>query len=59
MQTYVVRVFTPAGAPVQGLHGTAVHLASGREETFADAAALIRFITKDLVPPEPTKGPQR
>jgi hypothetical protein len=59
METYVVRVFTPAGPPVQGLHGIAVHLASGREETFADAAALIRFLQKDLVQPEPTKGPQR
>jgi len=59
MDTYVVRVFTPAGTPVQGLHGTAVHLASGREEAFADAAALIRFLTQGLHPPEPTKGPQR
>ncbi len=53
-----MRVFTPVDAPVDGLHGTAVHLGSGRETTFVDSAALIRFLSADHKPADPTKGPQ-
>ena len=56
METYVVRVFTPAGAPVEGLHGTVVQLTSGRQATFADAATLLRFLTADH-DPGGQKGP--
>ena len=57
METYVVRVFTPVGEPVEGLHGTVVHLGSGYEATFVDSAALIRFLGGDHLPLEPQKGP--
>ncbi len=42
----MVRVWTPEDdgwSP--GVHGTATHLASGRQVTFTEAAGLIEFIT--------------
>jgi hypothetical protein len=46
MQAFIVRVWTPRDGDESpaGLRGTAVHLASGREVRFAEAAALIRFL---------------
>ena len=57
MEAFVVRVFTPVAAAVEGLHGTVVHLASGQEATFADADALISFLTRHH-PPDSQKGQQ-
>jgi hypothetical protein len=47
MQAFIVRVWTPREGhqPPPGLRGTAVHLASGREIRFAEAASLIRFLS--------------
>jgi hypothetical protein len=56
MEAYVVRVFTPVGVPVEGLHGTAVHLASGRQTAFADVAELVRFLAGAHEPQDPERG---
>jgi hypothetical protein len=56
METFMVRVWTPDGddwAP--GVRGTATHLASGREVTFTEAAALIAFL-EDPDPPAGESG---
>jgi hypothetical protein len=56
METFMVRVWTPDGddwAP--GVRGTATHLASGREVTFTEAAALIAFL-EDPDPPGGESG---
>jgi hypothetical protein len=47
MQAFIVRVWTPREGHESppGLRGTAVHLASRREIRFAEAAALIRFLS--------------
>lgn len=45
MDAYVVRIWRPGrdgASPV--LRGTAVHLASGRDVTFTEPDALIRFL---------------
>ena len=46
----MVRVWTPDADDdwSPGVRGTATHLASGEEVTFAEAAALIAFITRGL-----------
>jgi hypothetical protein len=45
MDTFLVRVWRPDGEErPEGLRGTAVHLSSGREVTFTDPAALVRFL---------------
>ena len=45
MDTFLVRVWRPDGEErPEGLRGTAVHLRSGREVTFTDPAALVRFL---------------
>ena len=47
METFVVRVWTPGeGDWSAGLHGTASHLASGKQVTFTDADALIAFVSE-------------
>ena len=47
MQTFVVRLWEPAGAPHAGaemLHGVVEHLGSGLSETFTDDAELLTFL---------------
>lgn len=45
METFVVRVWRPDGDErLLGVHGTAVHVSSGRSLTFPDEATLIRFL---------------
>lgn len=45
MDAYVVRIWRPGDAGESSdLRGTAVHLASGRDLTFTEPAALIRFL---------------
>ncbi len=45
MDTFLVRVWRPDGEErPEGLRGTAVHLSSGREVTFTEPQALVRFL---------------
>ena len=57
MDTFLVRVWRPDSEErPEGLRGTVVHLRSGREVTFTDPAALVRFLAdadlsdRDLAP---------
>jgi hypothetical protein len=54
MEAFMVRVWTPEGDDdwSPGVRGTATHLASGEEVTFAEAAALIAFITRVISSPD-------
>jgi hypothetical protein len=47
METFMVRLWTPDGdgwSP--GMRGTATHIASGKQVTFTEAAALIAFLSR-------------
>jgi hypothetical protein len=45
METFLVRVWTPAGAePPTGLRGTVRHLTTGDERSFADPEVLLAFL---------------
>lgn len=43
----MVRLWTPAGGErVDGVRGTALHFASGRQISFSDAEGLVAFLTE-------------
>jgi hypothetical protein len=45
METFLVRVWTPDGKErPAGMRGTAAHVSSGRQVTFTESEALIRFL---------------
>lgn len=48
MEAFVVRLWSPAEGWEPVLRGTALHVASGATAVFADAAALVEFLTTGL-----------
>jgi hypothetical protein len=47
MEAFMVRLWTPAGGErVDGVRGTALHFASGRQISFSDAEGLVAFLTE-------------
>jgi hypothetical protein len=49
MEAFMVRLWKPAdGEHVDGVHGTALHFASGRQISFSDAEGLIAFLTETI-----------
>jgi hypothetical protein len=47
MEAFLVRLWKPAGGDhVDGLRGTALHFASGRQISFSGAEGLIAFLTE-------------
>jgi hypothetical protein len=47
MEAFMVRLWKPAGGEhVDGVRGTALHFASGRQTSFSDAEGLIAFLTQ-------------
>jgi len=49
MEAFMVRLWKPAGGEhVDGVRGTALHFASGRQISFTGAEGLIAFLTKTI-----------
>jgi hypothetical protein len=49
MEAFMVRLWTPAGGEhVDGMRGTAIHFASGRQISFSEAEGLIAFLTETI-----------
>jgi hypothetical protein len=47
MEAFLVRLWKPAGGEhVDGVRGTALHFASGRQTSFSGAEGLIAFLTE-------------
>jgi hypothetical protein len=49
-------VFTPAGMPVEGLHGTVAHLTSGPSDRVRRRGRPYPLLTGDHDPPAELKG---
>ena len=53
----MVRLWTPGGDDWSpGMRGTATHIASGKQVTFTEAAALIAFLSAAVAPSPPRAG---
>jgi hypothetical protein len=49
MEAFMVRLWKPAGGEhVDGVRGTAIHFASGRQTSFSAAEGLIAFLTETI-----------
>jgi hypothetical protein len=49
MEAFMVRLWKPAGGEhVDGVRGTALHFASGRQISFSAAEGLIAFLTETI-----------
>jgi hypothetical protein len=49
MEAFMVRLWKPAGGEhVDGVRGTALHFASGRQISFSGAEGLITFLTETI-----------